>query len=327
MAADTRKRDLIIGVSAIALCVVLSLVTSSSTSFLLARIVIMMLFATSVNIMFGYGGLVAFGQAIFFGFAAYLYTILMRAGLPLAVSALVTIVSTFVLSFLISELVLRVSALTLGLLFFGLNLLVYNIACYVPALGSGVGIAYNCRPSFAQSNETFVFFSLTVVTVCYVLIYIFLHSPYTKMAQGIRENEMRMTYIGVNVKRVKEVMIMVSSTFCGVAGMLYAMLNSGAFVSYVNTSISIQSLIMCLVGGMYTFWGPSIGGIIITVVTVYIASFTTYHRAILGIILILAIVFFPSGILGRSPDQVNKAESFFGNLFGRKEKEGGPSDG
>lgn len=316
-----KRKDILVGVAIIAVVALLSAVTSSSTDFLLARILIMMLFGTAVNIMFGYGGLVAFGQAIFFGFAAYLYTILARAGVAIPLAFLATVAGTIVFSFLIAKLVLRVSSLALGLLFLGLNMLLYNISNYVPWLGSGVGISYSCRPAFATGNSAFLWFVVVMVALCYVLLYIFLHSPFIRQAQGVRENEMRMTYIGVNVKRVKEILILVSGTFCGVAGILYAMLNSGAFVSYLNTTLSTQALIMCLVGGMFTFWGPSIGGVLITLVTVYVAGLTIYHRAVLGIILVLTIIFFPSGILGQNPDDVGKARRFFGRLASWK-KEG-----
>ena len=104
--------------------------------------------------------------------------------------------------------------------------------------------------------------------------------------------------------------------FCGVAGVLYAMLNLGAYTAYLNVLISEEGLIMCIVGGMYCFWGPSIGAVLITIITVYIAGLTVYYKMILGIVLIVAIIFFPNGLLGQSKDgKGNRVTRWIGSLF------------
>lgn len=317
------KKDLITGVVIIAVFLLLSLF-APGTSFLLARILIMMLFATGVNIMFGYGGMIAFGNAIFLGFGSYAFILLLsRTGIPYVPAILLTLVMTVVFSFLIALLVLRVQALTLGMLFMGLNLLVYNLGNYVPLLGRGVGISYASRPSFALDDQSFLIFTLVIVAVCFVLMYKILHSPFNQIIKGIRENEMRLTFVGINTKQVKRLMIVVSGTFCGISGILYSMLNSGAYVTYLDTDISIQGLAMCLLGGMFTFWGPSIGAAVITFINVYIGGMTIYHRFILGIILILVIYFFPGGVLGYGNEDEGNAGKFIKKLIpsGREKKD------
>lgn len=313
MALKSYKKDLMIGGIVAVLFLLLSWVMPVKTSFLLSRILIMMLFGTAVNIMFGYGGMIAFGQAMFLGFGSYSFVILLsKFQMPYILAIAASIAMTIVFSYLISILVLRVQALTLGMLFMGMNLLLYNVANYVPWLGGGVGLSYACRPGFALDDKSFLVFTLVVVAVCFVIMFVILHSPFNQIIKGIRENEMRLTYIGVDTKRVKQLTIVISSTFCGIAGILYAMLNSGAYVTYLNTNISIQGLAMCLLGGMYTFWGPSIGATVITFINVYIASKTVYHRFILGIILILVIYFFPGGVLGYGADSEGRIKNFFG---------------
>ena len=126
-----------------------------------------------------------------------------------------------------------------------------------------------------------------------------------------------MVYIGVDVKKAKLRLIVLSSFFVSVAGILYAMLNLGAYTTYLDVDISTQGLVMCLVGGMFTFWGPSIGAILITLVTVAVSNATVYYNAIWGVILILAILFFPSGILGQNEDDRGRARLFFRYISGR----------
>lgn len=317
MAIKIYKKDLLIGGAVAVVFLLLSWFMPVKTSFLLSRILIMMLFGTAVNIMFGYGGMIAFGQAMFLGFGSYSFVILLsKFHMPYALSIAASILMTVVFSYFISILVLRVQALTLGMLFMGMNLLLYNVANYVPWLGGGVGISYACRPGFATDDKSFLVFTLAVVAVCFGIMYVILHSPFNQIIKGIRENEMRLTYLGINTKWVKQLMIMISSTFCGIAGILYAMLNSGAYVTYLDTNISIQGLTMCLLGGMFTFWGPSIGATVITFINVYIAGKTVYHRFILGVILILVIYFFPGGVLGYGGDDKGRVRNFFGKIVG-----------
>ena len=198
----------------------------------------------------------------------------------------------------------------------GLNILAYNIAMKVPALGSGSGVTGSVRPPMVSDTRAFFVITLIVVAVCYFIIYKILHSSLGKVANGLRENEERLVFLGINVKNVKLAMIMVSSFFCGVAGVLYAMLNLGAYTAYLNVLISEEGLIMCIVGGMYCFWGPSIGAVLITIITVYIAGLTVYYKMILGIVLIVAIIFFPNGLLGQSKDgKGNRVTRWIGSLF------------
>lgn len=311
------KKDLMVGTAGVVVFLFLSWLLPVKTSFLLSRILIMMLFGTAVNIMFGYSGMIAFGQAMFLGFGSYSFVIMLsKFHMPYAAAAVLSVALTIVFSYLISILALRVQALTLGMLFMGMNLLLYNVANYVPWLGGGVGLSFSCRPQFAQDDKSFMVFTLVVVAVCFGVMFVILHSPFNQIIKGIRENEMRLTYLGIDTKHVKQLTIVISSTFCGIAGILYAMLNSGAYVTYLDTNISIQGLTMCLLGGMFTFWGPSIGASVITFVNVYIAGRTIYHRFILGVILILIIYFFPGGVLGHGGDGRGHVKSFFGKLRG-----------
>lgn len=310
------KNSIIIGTILLALFIVLGILLPSSASNTMSRIIIMMLFATSVNIMFGYSGLIAFGQGIFFGGAAYTYVLLIvKLGMNHWLAMVFTVIAIMISSFLIGKLCLRVQAFTFALLFMGLNILAYNIAMKVPALGSGSGIAGSVRPDGLTSTKTFFFMALAVVSICYFIIYKILHSSLGKIAQGLRENEERLVFLGINVKNVKLTMIVISSVFCGIAGILYSMLNLGAYTTYLNVYVSQEALIMCLVGGMFCFWGPSLGAVLITFITVTVAGITIYYKAILGVILVVAILFFPSGLLGQNKDDKSKIGRFISKVF------------
>lgn len=311
------KKPMLIGGAMLAIFIILGIFLPTSGANILSRVLIMMLFGTAVNIMFGHSGLIAFGQGVFFGGAAYGYVLLIvRTGMNHYLAVALTLLGVLVASFLIGKLCLRVQAFTFALLFMGLNILAYNIAMKVPALGSGSGVTGSVRPPIVSDTRAFFVMTLIVVAVCYVIIYKILHSPLGKIANGLRENEERLVFLGIDVKSVKLSMIVISSVFCGIAGILYAMLNLGAYTSYLNVLISEEGLIMCLVGGMYCFWGPSIGAVLITIITVYIAGLTTYYKTILGIVLIVAIIFFPNGLLGQNKNgKGNRLTQWVGILF------------
>lgn len=311
------QKPLLIGGAMLAIFAVLGMILPTSGANILSRVLIMMLFGTAVNVMFGHSGLIAFGQGVFFGGAAYGYVLLVvRAGMNHYLAVALTLVGILAASFLIGKLCLRVQAFTFALLFMGLNILAYNIAMKVPALGSGSGITGSVRPPMMSDTRTFFAMTLVVVAVCYVIIYKILHSSLGKIANGLRENEERLVFLGINVKNVKLSMIVISSFFCGVAGILYAMLNLGAYTAYLNVLISEEGLIMCLVGGMYCFWGPSIGAVLITIITVYIAGMTTYYKTILGVVLIVAIIFCPNGLLGQNKNgRGSRLTRWIGGLF------------
>ncbi len=316
---EYRKSFLILLVAS-AVFVVLSRFVPLSICNIMGRILIMMLFATSVNIMFGYTGLIAFGQSLFFGCAAFIYALLVvKARVAIYPAAVAAVAATALISLLIGLLVLRVQAFTFALLFMGVNILVYNVSMKMPILGSGAGVTGSLRPDGFANTRVLLYFILAVVAVCYILIFINMHSTFGTMAQGIRENEERMTFLGVNIKRVKLVSIVLAGTFSGVAGILYAMLNLGAFAANLALDLTIEGLIMCLVGGMFSFWGPSVGALLITFVNVWVSNQTIFYHAILGVVLIATILFMPNGIVYRH----REGES--GNWLTRKfRKAGGP---
>ena len=164
-------------------------------------------------------------------------------------------------------------------------MLFYNLAVKIPELGTGTGISGPVRPQLFYDTLPFFFFTLIIVALCYLIMYIVMNSSFSKVAQGLRENEERLTFIGINIKNYKLMLIVVSSLFAGIAGVLYAMLTFGAYSPYFSIDLSTEGLMMCIVGGMFSFLGPSIGAIITVLITVWISSFTQYHTAILGIIL------------------------------------------
>ena len=293
------KRDGIIG-AVIALALFgYSFFASTPVLDFMSRMVIMMLFASALNIILGFGGLRPLGMATYFGMGSYVYVILVvRAGMgkPLAIIAALAI--SMLISLGINVLCLRAND-DLGFAFMsmGINTLLFTMVYKIQYVGSDTGITGNVRLDFAASAAGNFYLSFFVCLICIVLIYLFFRSPFATVLKGSRDNLERLTFVGMNTQRVRLYACMVSSFFVTIAGILYAMRNMGAFPVMFSTNTSTEGLIMCLIGGMYSFFGPILGAAIVTFISTQVSIMTNYYQFILGAIIVVCVLFLQNGIL------------------------------
>ena len=139
--------------------------------------------------------------------------------------------------------------------------------------------------------------SIGLFAVCIVLIYLILRSSFATVLKGSRDNLERLTFVGMNTRNVKLYACMISSFFVTIAGILYAMRNMGAFPVMMSTNTSTEGLVMCLIGGMYSFFGPILGAVIVTIINVLLPNMTRYYQFVLGIIIVLCVLFLQGGLL------------------------------
>jgi branched-chain amino acid transport system permease protein len=279
--------------------VALAFVLPEDWTGLLTKILIMALFATSLNLELGYAGMMPLGQAMFMGISAYAYTILfVKAAVPLGLAALGSLGISLIANIVIGFLCLRGEEMTFGLLHLSFNILFFTISNKWLAIGGDAGLAGAIRPEFLTGSLSFNLFVLGVVVLCYVIMRIIVGSKFFKIAQGLRENEERLKFLGINTRRFRLAVFVISGFFTSVAGILLAMQNGGAFPAYLNALLSAQGLMMCLIGGMATFMGPSIGAAITTIIITEISNYIYLWQGILGIIIIGCVIVFRGGILG-----------------------------
>lgn len=307
--SSIKNKDLITGSLVVLAFIVASLIGNVSTIDFLSRILVFMLFATAVNIILGYGGLRPLGQGMYLGLSAYSYLVLVvRFGINVYLALLLAIIITVLFSLIIGIVSLK-SNDDLAFAFFnmGVNTVLFTAIQKMQIVGSDTGITGAVRLPFATSTQANFYVILAVTVVSIVAIYAFLKSPFARILVGSRENILRLTFVGVNTRNVRLIAYIISSFFCGIAGLLYAMRNLGAFPIMISTNASLDGLIMCLVGGMSHFFGPMLGATIMTFVTVQISNLTPYYQAIYGVIIILCILFLRGGIL-RKRDKAPKLQ-------------------
>ena len=267
-------------------------------TLLMTRMTIMILFALSLNIQTGYAGLGNLGHALYFGLGSYGVLIFVsKFNFPLLPAILATIALFTVASFLLGFLTLQTDSLmTFLFLSFGICLLV-NIAFAKWAwVGNKSGLTYNVRPEWLNDPVNCFLLVLGITMVCLVVLYFLTKTPFIAALKGSRENETRMVFLGVNTKNLRLIAYVISSFFGIIAGVLYAIMNNGAYITSIDTSMALQALLMCLVGGGATFVGPIIGAVIVTLITNYLPTITHLDSIILGVFIILICYFLPNGI-------------------------------
>jgi len=258
------------------------------------------LLATSLNLAIGYGGIYQFHHTVFYGVGAYGTALMLtRAGAPAPVAMIVGPLAAAALSLVMGVVCVRLSKLYFGMLQISLGSLVWvTVYRWYSFTGGDDGIHGVPLPDLIASAKGSYYYTLAVTALCLFAMRRIAGSPFGKTLQGIRDNPMRSEAIGVDVKRHKLAALVIAGFFGGVAGSLYVVVDNSAFPDMMFWTYSLEVLIMCLLGGMYTFWGPFVGSSTLVLLRVFVSVYTQYWSLILGTILSLVIIFLPDGLLG-----------------------------
>jgi branched-chain amino acid transport system permease protein len=275
---------------------------------LLTEVAIMALFAMSLNLQLGYGGLYSMGHAAFFGTAAYTFGLLtLKCSFYMPVAAISGILMAGVMGAIIGFLCVRLGTTYFVMLTLAFGMIVYTIIYKWYSLTGGEnGIVGLVKPDHFSTPVNFYYLVLTLILICLILMRVLVNSPFGKVIQGIRENKERMEFLGINIQKFQLIIFVIGALFAGVAGILYSLLNHGAFPGYAGIGKSTEVIIMCLIGGMGTFIGPAIGALVLVGVGKVASDYMHYWPTLLGVILILCSVAFRGGLCGAMQKKLNK---------------------
>lgn len=292
------KRDLIIGILIVAAYAIAGTCFGATAANTMSYVLIMTLFGLSFNLQFGYAGMASLGHAMYFGTGGYvLVALCMKANMNVWLACLVTLVFCLGLYTLCGIICLKNNMLTFTFLSMGLSLSVSVAVNKWAFMGGTVGLNYPIAPAWMSDYRVLYLFILAVVTVCAVILYLLAKSPFVAMLKGGRENEERLIFLGVNTNRLHIVVFVISGMFAAIAGMLFAFRNDGAFVASLDSALSFEAIIMCVVGGMSSFFGPVLGGLIVALVYNYLPTVTEYYQGFLGFFVLLVVYFMRDGLV------------------------------
>ncbi|MDX2453481.1 branched-chain amino acid ABC transporter permease [Desulfosarcina sp.] len=289
----------IVGMILLALLLLLPQFLPRFYVYLIALIFAIALLATSLNMVLGYGGMYQFHHAVFYGVGAYAFALFaVKSGLPLWIGYLIAPFCSAALGLVMGLITVRLNQLYFGMLQISLGSLVWAITYrWYSFTGGDDGIHGIPLPDLVGSSTGAYYFNLIVVVTCFVLMYMIVNSPFGRIFQGIRDNPERCRAVGVNVQKQQLAGQTIAAFFAGVAGTLFVTVEGSVFPDLMFWTLSLEILIMCLLGGWFIFLGPALGAAIIISLRTFVGIYTEYWTLILGIVLMLLIFFLPEGVL------------------------------
>jgi branched-chain amino acid transport system permease protein len=274
-------------------------------------VVIMALFALSLNLLLGYTGLVSFGHAAFFGIGAYTCAILMKAhAIPFFIALPASMIASGFIALVIGYLCVRLTNIYFSMLTLAFAQMIWAL-CFKwnDVTGGEQGISNTPYPdlsSFAvlpvlrnlRPAEQFYLIVLVIIAVCFVILRRIIDSPFGRILTVIRENSERAEFIGINVRAYQLGAFVLAGIFGGLAGALFGIFNRGVFPEFLEWTRSAEALIMILLGGIGNFWGAPIGALALLILKQQVTSYTEYWSFFLGATLLILLFAFPSGLVG-----------------------------
>jgi branched-chain amino acid transport system permease protein len=292
-----------------ALCI--PLLASRFYTSLATDILILALFATSLNLLLGTTGLVSFGHAAYFAVGAYTCAILMKNhGAPFAVGFAASGIVAGIIALVFGFFCVRLTKIYFAMLTLAFAQIVWAI-CFKwnDVTGGEQGLSNVPYPDLAwmtaipglggmRVGEHYFYLTLVLVGTCFLMLRRISESPFGRILTTIRENPERAEFIGIHVRHYELAAFVVAGVFAGLAGALFGIFNRGVFPDFGYWSKSAEVLIMVILGGMGQFWGPLVGAFTLTALNQQITSYTEFWPMALGLILIVLLYAFPAGILG-----------------------------
>ncbi len=262
------------------------------------------LFACAFNLLIGYVGLLSFGHAAFFGFSAYVTAHALKVWhLPTELGLLAGVAVAALMGLVIGALAIRRQGIYFAMITLAMAQMVYFFSLQMPFTGGENGIQAVPHPPLLgvigmNSDLAMYFVVAFIFVVGFGIIYRTIHSPFGQVLKAIRENEPRARSLGYRVERYKLLAFTLSAALAGLAGSTKVLVQNAAALSDVQWQQSGEVVLMTLVGGMGTIFGPVVGAFIIVAMQNYLAEFGEWVLVIQGTIFVVVVLAFRRGIVG-----------------------------
>ncbi len=270
----------------------------------LMKVLCFALFACAFNLLVGYVGLLSFGHAAFFGSAAYVtaYSVKMW-GLSPELGILLGAATGAALGLVIGWLTIRRQGIYFAMITLALSQIVFFYAVQAPWTGGEDGIQAVPRGhlfGFIDLHEPMAMYTTvaTIFVIGVLIIYRVVHSPFGQVLKAIRENEPRAISLGYETDRYKLLAFILSATLAGLAGGTKSLVFQLASLTDVQWQMSGEVVLMTLVGGLGTIFGPIVGAVVIVTMQNYLAEFGSWVTIIQGFIFVICVLTFRRGIVG-----------------------------
>ena len=270
------------------------------------------LFACAFNLLLGYTGLLSFGHAAFFGSAAYVtgYFIKSQNFTP-EMGILVGVVGAGLIGLLVGLVAIRRQGIYFAMITLAIAQMVYFVCLQAPFTGGEDGLQGVPRGALfgvfsLETDIAMYYFVVAVFVVCFLFISRIVHSPFGQVLKMIRENEPRAISLGYDADKFKHRAFVLSAALAGLAGATKAIVFQLASLTDVNWTMSGEVVLMTLLGGMGTLFGPVAGAAIIITMQNYLAQLGAWVTIVQGVIFVVCVMAFRRGIVGEIANLIKK---------------------
>jgi branched-chain amino acid transport system permease protein len=270
------------------------------------------LFACAFNLLIGFGGLLSFGHAMFLGTAGYITAHAAKEwGWPPEAAILVGTFSAFLLGIVTGLLAIRRQGIYFAMITLALAQMIFFFYLQAPFTHGEDGIQSVPRGRLFGfidlSNIWIMYFTVLVIFMAgFLLIYRVIHSPFGQVLKAIRENEPRAISLGYDTTHYKFMAFVLSATLAGLAGATKALVFQLASLTDVHWTMSGEVVLMTLLGGLGTIFGPVVGALIIITMENYLAQLGAWVTIVQGAIFVVCVLTFRRGVIGEIAHYIKK---------------------
>jgi branched-chain amino acid transport system permease protein len=270
---------------------------------LASQILIASIFALSLNLLVGFGGMTSLGHASYLGVAAYISALLTsRYGFGHGAAALISIGGTVATAALFGVIALRATGLGFLMITLALSQVLWGLAYRMSDVTNGDnGVSGLTRPRpFGISLESpvaFYWFALIVAAVAFATMAIFVSSAFGSSLQGVRDQPRRMAALGFNPWMIRWITFIYAGFWAGVSGLLYVYYNKYIHPSSLSTTSSAEALLGVIAGGSGTLGGPVVGAALVLLLKNYVSAYVERWNMLLGLVFLFIVLVMPAGIV------------------------------
>src|SRR6202161_824333 len=294
------SHERLVALAALVLAAALPLVSGNYALTVGSEIAIFVIFAASLHFLMSVGGLASFGHAAYFGLGAYGVAFLAKlAGLPMIASMLLGPLLGMLGAVVFGFFAVQLSGVYFAMLTLAFAQIVWSVAFqWVSLTGGDNGILGVWPEKWAASPSHFYWLSIGVAALSVAALRIIVFSPFGYALRATRDSPLRGEAIGIDGKRIQWTAFVIAGTVAGVGGALFAYLKGSVFPDSLGISLSVDALVMVLLGGVETVSGAVVGAIAYKEINIWLLSKTDLSKRVLGGVIVLIVVAFPKGIVG-----------------------------
>ena len=301
----TAVRDVLLALIAFAILAAIPFLTSNKAIVdFVIRCASLALFATSLNLLVGYTGMVSFGHGMFFGLGAYSFGLLMqRTGMPIPAAILLTVVISAAAATVVGAICVRLREIYFAFVTLAFQMLLHSlIIAWVPLTGGDQGLRGGIpRPTFLGldlANQTHLYLASAALLVAGLLaMRSIVESPFGYTLRMIRDNPNRASFLGINVWRMRLLAFVIAGVFASLGGIVMCLFVSGAYPEFAFWTMSGEGIFIIMLGGIQAFLGPVVGTVILQILNDVVTRSTEHYGLVLGAVILLFALGLRKGLL------------------------------